>query len=145
MITTEEIAVVVRDTLLGDAQINSLLSDPDNQIDYERSDYTTDGIIIIPRTIQGEVSVRNGQINVNIHVPDLPASTIQPNTVYKTNFPRLIELKKAVTDALKNHFQVAEGWNWSIGLINPPMKEQGHNEHFVSIALELTVRQKNKV
>ena len=126
MITTEEIAVVVRDTLLGDAKINSLLSDPDNQIDYERSDYTTDGIIIIPRTIQGEGSVRNGQIN-------------------RKNFPRLIELKKAVIDALKNHFQVEEGWNWSIGLINPPMKEQGHDEHFVSIALEITVRQKNNV
>lgn len=145
MITTEEIAVVVRDTLLGDAQINSLLSDPDNQIDYERSDYTTDGIIIIPRTIQGEGSVRNGQININIHVPDLKSNTIQPNTVYRENFPRLIELKKAVIDALKNHFQVEEGWNWSIGLINPPMKEQGHDEHFVSIALEITVRQKNNV
>lgn len=141
MITTEEIAVVVRDTLLGDAQINSLLTDPNDQIDYERSDYTKDGIIIIPRTIEGEKSVRNGQINVNIHVPDLKSNTIQPNTVYRKNFPRLIELKKAVIDALKNHFQVEEGWNWSIGLINPPMKEQNHDEHFVSIALEITVRQ----
>jgi hypothetical protein len=145
MITTEEIAVIVRDTLLEDAQITSLLSDPGDQIDYERSDYSTDGIIILPRTIQGEGSVRNGQINVNIHVPDLKVQEIQPNTVYRTNFPRLIELKKAVIDALKNHFESGEGWNWSVGLINPPMKEQGHDEHFVSIALEIVVRQKNNV
>ena len=39
-------------------------------IDYERNDYTKEDVIIVPHTIDGEASVRYGQINVNIHVPD---------------------------------------------------------------------------
>lgn len=137
MITTEEISVEVRNKLLG-SDVEALLSG--GEIDYERADYSKPGVIIIPHTIEGEGSVRNGQINVNIHVPDLQVSKSKANPIYRTNFPKLIELKKAVIEVLKNHYQSGEGWNWNIGLINPPMKEPNHNEHFVSLALELTVR-----
>ena len=84
------------------------------QIDYERNDYTKEDVIIIPHTIQGEGS----------------------------NHPRLIAIRKAVINVLKNHYESGEGWNWYIGRLNPPIKEQGHDEHFVSLALEITVRNK---
>lgn len=138
MITTEEIAVVVYQKLTESQDIQDLLKG--GYVDYERTDYTTDGIIIIPHTIEGEASVRNGQVNVNIHVPDLIAKRGK-NPTYRINFPRLIELKKAVIDVLKSHYQAAEGWNWTIGLTNPPIKEPGQNEHFVSLALDITVRE----
>ena len=138
MITTEEIAVVVYTLLTGSSDLTSLLGD--GYVDYERSDYSKDGIIIIPHTITGEAIVRDGRVNVNIHVPDL-VSRAGDNPAYRTNFPRLIELKKAVIEVLKSHYHTFEGWNWTIGLINPPIKEPGHNEHFVSLALEITVRE----
>ncbi len=137
MITTEEIAVVARNMLVESEVIGQLSV---GEIDYERTDYDVDGIIVIPHAIDGEGSVRNGQVRVNIHVPDLLKNKSKGNPVYRTNFPRLIEVKKAVIGVLKNHFESGEGWNWSVGLVNPPMKEVGHNEHFVSIALDITVR-----
>jgi hypothetical protein len=137
MITTEEIAVEVRKKLL-EGNISTMLSG--GEIDYERTDYSKPGIIIIPHTIDGEGSVRNGQINVNIHVPDLLVSKSTVNPIYRTYFEKLIALKKAVIEVLKSHYQSDAGWNWNIGLVNPPMKEPKHNEHFVSLALELTVR-----
>ena len=140
MITTEEIAVVAYTLLTESETIQGLLKG--GYIDYERTDYSKDGIIIIPHTIEGEDSVRNGQVNVNIHVPDLRASKGANNPVYRTNFPRLIELKKAVIEVLKSYYS-DEGWNWTVGLINPPIKEPGQNEHFVSVALEITVRENN--
>ena len=64
------------------------------------------------------------------------------NPTYRTNFNRLIELRKEVITSLVNHYEVGKGYNWNIGMLNPPIKEPDHNEHFVSLALELTVREK---
>lgn len=141
MITTEEIAVVAYNLLAGSETVQGLLKG--GYVDYERNDYGKVGIIIVPHTIDGEGSVRYGQVNVNIHVPDLLASKSTKNPVYRINYPRLIELKKAVIEVLKSHYQADEGWNWTVGLQNPPIKEPGQNEHFVSIALEITVRENN--
>ena len=104
MITTEEIATVVYG-MLTESSVPEMIS---GEIDYERNDYTKEDVIIIPHAIQGEGSVRFGQVKVNIHVPDL----------------------------------VGTGWNWTIGELDPPIKEPGQNEHFVSLALEITVREK---
>lgn len=137
MITTEEIAVRVYQ-LLQKSQVNNLIT---GTIDYERSDYSKEDVIIVPHSITGEDSIRFGQINVNIHVPDLVKKTGK-NPVYKTNFPRLIEIRAKVIEVLKNHYEVGKGYNWTIGMLNPPIKEPEQNEHFVSLALELTVRNK---
>ena len=137
MITTEEIATVVYG-MLTESSVPEMIS---GEIDYERNDYTQEDVIIIPHAIQGEGSVRFGQVKVNIHVPDLvKKSGKQP--VYVTNFPRLIAIKKAVIDVLKSHYESGTGWNWTIGELDPPIKEPGQNEHFVSLALEITVREK---
>lgn len=137
MITTEEIAVRVYQ-LLQKSQVKNLIT---GTIDYERSDYSKEDVIIVPHAITGEDSIRFGQINVNIHVPDLVKKTGK-NPVYKTNFPRLIEIRAKVIDVLKNHYEVGKGYNWTIGMLNPPIKEPEQNEHFVSLALELIVRNK---
>lgn len=136
MITTEEIATVAYN-LLQESEVKSMIS---GEIGYERNDYTKEDVIIVPHTIEGEGSVRNGQVKVNIHVPDLvKKSGKQP--VYVKNFPRLIAIKKAVIDVLKSHYESGTGWNWTIGALDPPIKEPGQNEHFVSLALEITVRE----
>lgn len=137
MITTEEIAVRVYQ-LLQKSQVKNLIT---GTIDYERSDYSKEDVIIVPHSITGEDSIRFGQINVNIHVPDLVKKTGK-SPVYKTNFPRLIEIRAKVIEVLKNHYEVGKGYNWTIGMLNPPIKEPEQNEHFVSLALELTVRNK---
>lgn len=140
MITTEEIAVVAYN-MLQESNVAEMIS---GQIDYERNDYTKEDVIIIPHRITGEGSVRFGQVKVNIHVPDLvKKSGKQP--VYRKNFPRLIAIRKAVIDVLKSHYESEEGWNWTIGALDPPIKEPGQNEHFVSLALEITVREKKVI
>lgn len=137
MITTEEIATRVY-SMLTDSEVSTLIS---GVIDYQREDYTKEDVIIVPHTIQGERSVRFGQIKINIHVPDLPKSKGK-NAVYRTNFPRLIEIRSKVIEVLNSHYESGEGWNWTIGDLMPPIKEPEHNEHFVSLPLELTVRKK---
>ena len=137
MITAEEIAVVAHNMLQA-SNGAELIS---GQLDYESNDSAEEEVIIVPHRITGEGSVRFGQVNVNIHVPDLVKKTgNQP--VYAKNFPRLIAIKKAVIDVLKSHYESGEGWNWTIGALDPPIKEPGKNEHFVSLALEITVREK---
>ena len=137
MITAEEIAVVAHN-MLQESNVAEMIS---GQIDYERNDYTKEDVILVPHRITGEGSVRFGQVNVNIHVPDLVKKTgNQP--VYVKNFPRLIAIRKAVIEVLKSHYESEEGWNWTIGALDPPIKEPGKNEHFVSLALEITVRVK---
>lgn len=111
-------------------------------IDYERNDYTKEDVIIVPHTIDGEGSVRFGQININIHVPDIPTPAGKGKSVHRINFPRLIEIRAKAIEVLQNHYEVGKGYNWNIGRLNPPIKEQNHDEHFVSLALELTVRNK---
>lgn len=138
MITTEEIAVRVYQ-LLQKSQVKKMIT---GTIDYERSDYSKEDVIIVPHSITGEDSIRFGQINVNIHVPDLVVKKAGKNPVYKINYPRLIKIRAEVIEVLKNHYEVGKGYNWNIGMLNPPIKEPEQNEHFVSLALELTVRNK---
>lgn len=136
MLTTEEIAIRVYQ-MLQKSVVKTMIS---GLIGYERNDYTREDVIIVPHTIDGEGSVRFGQINVNIHVPDIIVPIEKGKSVYKINFRRLIEIRAKVIEVLQGHYEKGEGYNWTIGRINPPIKEQDHNEHFASLALELTVR-----
>lgn len=138
MITTEEISQKVYN-LLKSSAVNSLIS---GVIDYERTDYTKEDVIIVPHTIDGEGTVRYGQININIHVPDL-LLTSSNGTSVRTNTPRLNQIRTAVITVLKNHWEPQYGYNWIIGRLNPAIKEQNHEEHFYSIALSITVREKD--
>lgn len=137
MITTEEIAVRVYQ-MLQESEVKTMIS---GVIDYERNDYAKEDVIIVPHTIAGEDDVRFGQINVNIHVPDLP-KRVNGKTVFRTHFKRLIEIRSKAIEVLQNHYEHGQGYNWNVGLINPPIKEPDHDEHFVSFALEITVRDK---
>lgn len=125
--------------MLQESEVATMIT---GSVDYERNDYSQEDVIIIPHTIDGEGSVRFGQINVNIHVPDL---TIKKGgkSVKRTNTKRLIEIRAKVIEILQNHYELGMGYNWNIGRLNPPIKEPDHDEHFVSLALELTVRVKN--
>lgn len=138
MITTEEIATRVYQ-MLQESEVKTMIS---GVIDYERNDYTKEDVIIVPHTIDGEGSVRFGQININIHVPDIAKPMGKGKSVHRINFPRLIEIRAKVIEVLQNHYEVGMGYNWNVGRLNPPIKEQNHDEHFVSLALELTVRNK---
>ncbi|MBQ7018675.1 MAG: hypothetical protein IJN06_06700 [Bacteroidales bacterium] len=138
MITTEEIATRVYQ-MLQESEVKTMIS---GVIDYERNDYTKEDVIIVPHTIDGEGSVRFGQININIHVPDIAKSMGKGKSVHRINYPRLIEIRAKVIEVLQNHYEVGMGYNWNVGRLNPPIKEQNHDEHFVSLALELTVRNK---
>lgn len=138
MLTTEEIATRVYQ-MLQESEVSTMIS---GMIDYERNDYTKEDVIIVPHTIDGEGSVRFGQININIHVPDIPKPMGKGESVHRINFPRLIEIRAKVIEVLQNHYEVGKGYNWNVGRLNPPIKEQNHDEHFVSLALELTVRNK---
>lgn len=124
--------------MLQESEVATMIT---GSVDYERNDYSQEDVIIIPHTIDGEGSVRFGQINVNIHVPDL---TIKKGgkSVKRTNTKRLIEIRAKVIEILQNHYELGMGYNWIIGRLNPPIKEPDHDEHFVSLALELTVREK---
>lgn len=115
----------------------------DNDIDYERNDYSRAGIVIIPHTIDGESSLRFGQVNVNIHVPDMVIRKEDGKAVYRTDFENITKIREKVVEVLKNHYEHGKGYNWNIGAFNPPIKEQNHNEHYVSLALEITVREKS--
>lgn len=135
MITTEEISVRVYQ-LLQESEVKTMIN---GVIGYERNDYSKESVVIVPHTIDGEGSVRFGEIKVNIHVPDIANKS---KSVYSTNFQRLIDIRAKVIEVLQNHCEVGKGYNWTIGKLNPPIKEQNHNEHFVSLGLEITVRQK---
>lgn len=136
MITTEEIAVRVYQMLVA-SEVPGMIT---GVVDYERNDYSKEDVIIVPHTIDGEASVRFGQINVNIHVPDEKAVDDNGSPIFRISFQRLIDIRTKVIEVLKNHYEKGEGYNWYIGRLNPPIKEPNHDEHFVSLALELTVR-----
>lgn len=138
MITTEEIAVRVYQ-VLQESEVKTMIS---GVIDYERNDYTKEDVIIVPHTIDGEGSIRFGQINVNIHVPDIAKPVGCGKSVFRINHSRLIAIRAKAIEVLQNHYEIGQGYNWNVGLINPPIKEPDHDEHFVSFALELTVRDK---
>ena len=91
MITTEEIAIRVYQILQENLDKLKLTAE---SICYERNDYTTDGIVIVPKDCDGEGSVRNGMIFVNCHVPDLVRGSKKLQT-YEANRQRLIELRKS--------------------------------------------------
>lgn len=139
MITTEEIAIKVREMLIKSALKDAITG----TVDYERNDYSKEDVIIIPRTSDGEGSVRTAYLNVNIHVPDLPMR-VGNSTVYRTDYKRLIELRAIAIQVLERHYEVGSGWNWSIGELQPPFKEAERNEHFVSLTLEVTIRVKKQ-
>lgn len=134
MITTEEIAVRVRKLLLEG--VSDAIS---GTIDYERNDYSKEDVIVVPHTVDGEGSLRFGQVNVNIHVPDV---FVPERKVYRINYKRLIAIREKVVEVLHSHYEKGCGYNWTIGRLNPAIKEPDHNEHFVSLALEITIREK---
>lgn len=135
MVTPEEIAERVY-RLLTESEVKSMIT---GLIDWERNDYSKEDVIVIPRSTTGEYSVQSGAVNVNIHVPDIIIKAGK-KTAYRTNFPRLKEIRNKCMDVLKCHYEPDVGYNWTIGLINPPMKEVDHNEHFVSFSLDVTAR-----
>lgn len=136
MITTEEIAIRVYQILQENLDKLKLTAD---SICYERNDYTTDGIVIVPKDCDGEGSVRNGMVFVNCHVPDLVRGSKKLQT-YEANRQRLIELRKSAIECLSSHYEPDSRYSWKVTLLNPPVKEQGQNEHFNSFALEITIR-----
>lgn len=138
MITTEEIAVRVYQKL-QESEVKTMIS---GAIDYERNDYAKEDVIIVPHAITGEDSARYGQINVNIHVPDIVKRTVRGKAVFRINHKRLIAIREKAIEVLKSHYEHGQGYNWTVGLINPPIKEPDRDEHFVSFALEITVREK---
>ena len=79
MITSEEIAAKVYEML----QNSSVKESISGVIDYERNDYDNEDVIIIPHRVDGESSVRYGQINVNIHVPDIAIRKEKGKSVYR--------------------------------------------------------------
>ena len=91
MFTTEEIAVRVYQMLM-ESEVKTMIT---GSIDYERNDYSKEDVIIVPHAIDGEESVRYGQINVNIHVPDKVKQRTHP-PVYRIDYQRLIEIGKTV-------------------------------------------------
>jgi hypothetical protein len=135
MITAEEIATVVY-SMLQESPVATMIT---GEITYQRSDYSKEDVVIVPRGITGEGSVRYGVIKVRTHVPDI-ARTTGKNPTYTIHFNRLIEIRAKVIEVLKSHYEVGKGYNWKIGLLNPPIKDPNHDEHFVTIDLELTVR-----
>lgn len=138
MITTDEIAIRVF-RMLKASPVSTMIT---GEIGYRRIDYTKEDIIIIPHDIDGLGSRRFGAIKVNIHVPDINISKTT-NPTYIPHDKRLIAINKEVIEVLKKHYEVEEGYNWTIESISPTMKEQGHQEHFKSIHLSITVRNKN--
>ena len=139
MITTEEISVRVYQMLCA-SEVPDMIT---GVVDYERNDYSKEDVIIVPHTIDGEDAFpRFGQINVNIHVPDVKVIAEDGSPIFRIAFQRLIDIRAKVIEVLKNHYESGDGWNWYIGRLNPPIKEQNHDEHFVSLALELTVRER---
>nr|DAF67750.1 MAG TPA: hypothetical protein [Caudoviricetes sp.] len=138
MITSEEIAIRVYQ-LLHASEVKKMIT---GSIDYQRYDYTKEDVIIVPHTTDGEGSFRLGQINVNIHVPDIQEKTGNGVSVWSPDRARLIQIRAKVIEVLQNHYERGKGYNWNIGRLNPPIKEPERNEHFVSLALELTIRDK---
>ena len=135
MISTEEISCKVYE-LLNNSKVKYIIS---GEVGYQRVDYSKEDVIIVPHAVDGCQSIRFGEIKVNIHVPDMVDNSAN-NPIYRTNFPRLIEIRREVIKVLKNYY--VDGYNWQIGLLNPPIPEVDHKEHFVSLSLELTILNK---
>lgn len=135
MITTTDVAIRVWQMLQA-SDVKTMIS---GVIGYDRNDYSKEDIVIIPHAMLGEDSLRFGQVNVNIHVPD--KATIKQG-VYEARRGRLVELRKRVIEILQRHYEIGEGYNWTVGLISEFIPEENQHEHYTSIALEITFRQK---
>lgn len=143
MITTEEIAQRAYQLLTAAVSAHTLTIS--GVVDYERTDYSKEDVILVPHTSDGEASLRFGQINVNIHVPDLTLTDPVTNKpLFRIDYKRLTEIRAQVIAVLQNYIEPGSGWNWYIERLNPAIKEQGYNEHFMSVALKLVIREKNK-
>ena len=115
MITTEEIATRVY-AMLQASEVKNFIS---GVIDYERNDYTKEDVIIVPHTIDGEASVRYGQINVNIHVPDKVIAKGKGQAVYRTHFKSKKDIGVTI-NILFLYFSVLNFLNGR-GVINVPL------------------------
>ena len=92
MTFSEDIAVKVREVLLA-AHIDGVA------VVWSRHGYDTDDeIVIVPHHSDGEGSMRDAVVMVNIHCPDK-----FDGKAYEADFNRLTSLKRSVVDALKNH------------------------------------------
>jgi hypothetical protein len=137
MISTEDIAEDVY-RILKSSTVSGNIS---GSISYFRYDYTKEDIIIVPHTMIGSSSLRHGQININIHVPD-QKMIINNKETYVPNQTKLKALKKEVATILKKHYDGNKGYSWTVEAMDPAIKEQNHNEHFMCVKLELVVRKK---
>lgn len=138
MISTDDIAIRVYH-LLNNSGVKGMIS---GSIAYFRTDYSKEDVIIVAHRMEGSSSVRHGRINVNIHVPDL-STKVNNATTYVPNFKRLNSIRKEVATILRKHYESSEGYSWTVGGMDPAIKEEGHNEHFMCVRLEITVRQRN--
>lgn len=133
MITSEDIAIKIRAKLLD--EFNEV------KVSWQRSDYEdSKEIVVVPHTATGEGSIRIVVVKVNVHVPDIYDSE---NKCYEADFSELNNLKKRVVKALKNHTDGSISTNWKITSLDPPIKEQEYNEHFVSVSIEAYIRERN--
>ena len=110
MTFSEDIAVKVREVLLA-AHIDGVA------VVWSRHGYDTDDeIVIVPHHSDGEGSMRDAVVMVNIHCP--------------------------VVDALKNHVWKGTGINWEVTNLTPPLQEPDHHEHFVNVRVVAHIREK---
>ena len=131
MTTSDDIAIKVREVLVA-ANISGA------SVVWARQGYEkTNEIVIVPHRSDGEGSLRDAVVMVNIHVPDKPNGT-----AYEPDFIRLNTLHKAVISALKNYYWRGTGINWEISSLDPSIKEPDHNEHFKSVRVTAHIREK---
>ena len=131
MTFSEDIAVKVREVLLA-AHIDGVA------VVWSRHGYDTDDeIVIVPHHSDGEGSMRDAVVMVNIHCPDK-----FDGNAYEANFNRLTSLKRSVVDALKNHVWKGTGINWEVTNLTPPLQEPDHHEHFVNVRVVAHIREK---
>ena len=131
MITSENIAVKVREVLLS-ANIQGAT------VVWSRTGYEkTCEIVLVPHRSDGEGSLRNAVVVVNIHAPDKTNGT-----AYEPDYNRLMALTDAVVSALKNYVWVGTGINWEIEGLDATLKEPDRNEHFKSVRVIAHIREK---
>lgn len=138
MISTDDIATRVYH-ILKNSPVSGMIS---GTIAYFRIDYSKEDIIIVAHTMHGSSSLRYGQINVNIHVPDLSIKVGTAGT-FVPNKKRLNDIRNEVATILRKHYDADDGYSWTVSSMDPAIKEPDHNEHFMSVKLEITIRTKN--
>ena len=132
MIASEDIAIKIREVLLA-----ANISGADvvwNRSGYER----TDEIVLVPHRSDGEGSLRDAVVMVNIHVPDG-----YNGAAYETSYPRLTAIRKEVVSALKNYYWPGTGINWEVSSLDPAIKEPDYNEHFMCVRVTAHIREKS--